>query len=31
MDARLFRAEPMGIAAEFRRQRSPHQRRRPEP
>jgi propionate CoA-transferase len=31
MDARLFRAEPMGIAAEFRQQRSPRQRRRPEP
>jgi len=31
MDARLFRAAPMGIAAEFRQQRSPRQRRRPEP
>jgi propionate CoA-transferase len=31
MDARLFRAAPMGLAAEFCQQRSPRQRRRPEP
>ncbi len=31
MDPRLFRPEPMGILAEFRRRPSPRQRRRPEP
>jgi propionate CoA-transferase len=31
MDARLFRAAPMGIADEFRQRPSPRQRRRPEP